>query len=643
MLFLVLCLVGNQYNMAQIRLPTLIGDGMVLQRDVPLKLWGWASPGEKVTIVFGGNEVSATSNALGKWKITMPKMEAGGPYDMQLQGKNKLVLKDILIGDVWLCAGQSNMVHQMGIHDVTYATDIAQANFPEIRQFWVPTARDLRGPQEELKPSGWKEANPENVRDFSAVAYFFARSIYQQYHIPIGIINASVGGTPIEAWTSEEGFQDMASIRMVISRNRDTMYVKSRNETLLNTGKVSSLLPDKGLEEGREWFRPEYSAKGWKTMNIPGYWEDQGIRDLDGVVWYRREITVPAALAGKGGRLHMGRIVDADRIYINGKEIGHTTYQYPQRRYWVPSGLLKAGKNLVVIRVENTVGKGGFVPDKPYYLQIGDQFIDLKGYWHYKVGQVFRPVEVQDKVGAFVEQNQPTALFNAMIAPFTDYAIKGVLWYQGESNTDNAQAYEKRLPALIRDWRSQFANPDLPFYYVQLPNFGDADYLPVESTWAILREAGLKTLHVPNTGMAVTIDLGEWNDIHPDNKKGVGDRLALIARNLTYGEKDLVYSGPLYQSAEIKENKIMIHFKHAGSGLIAIDGEELAEFAIAGADKKFVWAKAKISGNQVEVWSDEIPQPRYVRYAWSDNPVNPNLYNAERLPASPFRTDDDQP
>jgi len=640
--FLALCLITKQHNFAQIRLPKLISDSMILQRDVPLNLWGWASPGERVKIIFHGKQVSAITDAEGKWKVTFPSMKAGGPYEMHLQGKNKLTLKDILIGDIWLCAGQSNMVHQMGLHDITYAEDIANANFPEIRQFWVPTATSLGGPSQELKQGAWKWANTENVRDFSAVAYFFARAIYERYHIPIGIINSSVGGTPIEAWTSEEGLKDFSSIQAVISRNKDTTYVKSKKEAMQKNDD-KQFEPDKGLGGDQKWFHPDYIPKGWKTINIPGYWEDQGIRDLDGVVWYRKEITVAESIARKEGMLFMGRIVDADRVYVNGQEVGHTAYQYPQRRYKIPNGLLKAGKNLIVIRVENSAGKGGFVPDKPYNLLIDNQFIDLKGYWQYKVGQVYPPEERRPEHEKIIEQNQPTALYNAMIAPFSTYAIKGVLWYQGESNVANAQNYEKLLPALIQDWRHQFSNPDLPFYYVQLPNFGDANYLPVESDWAIVREAALKTLYLPHTGMAVTIDLGEWNDIHPDNKKGVGDRLSLLARHLNYGEKDLIYSGPLYQSAEIKNDKIIINFTNTGGGLISIDDEELSAFAIAGADKKFVWAKAKIVGSKVEVWADEVLKPQYVRYAWGDNPVNPNLYNAERLPASPFRTDGGMP
>lgn len=622
---------------AQIRLPQLIRDSMVLQRNSPVVIWGWASSGETININFNGKSIHTVASQDGNWRVKLPAMKAGGPYEMRIHGKNNIVLKDILIGDVWLCSGQSNMVHQMGIHNVTYADDIAKANYPEIRQFWVPAATSLRGLKDQLTGGSWKSANSKDVNDFSAVAYFFARDIYTRHHVPIGIINSSVGGTPIEAWMSEEGLKNFESAVSVINRNKDTAYVHSVNRQQVAASAKQEA--DKGLNDSVKWFDPAYSLKNWHNINIPGYWEDQGIRDLNGVVWYRKEIDLPASSAGKEAKLFMGRIVDADIAYINGRQIGSTGYMYPQRRYTVPAGLIKSGKNTIVIRVQNNYGKGGFVPDKPYYLQVGEEKIDLKGDWKYKVGQVFRPVEGNGSPGGISEQNQPTALYNAMIAPFKKYAIKGVLWYQGESNIGNAQQYGKLLPALISDWRKQFSFEGLPFYFVQLPNFGDASYLPVESGWAVLREAALKTLKVPHTGMAVTIDLGEWNDIHPDNKKDVGERLALIARHYNYGERDLVFSGPLYESSKIQGNKIILSFTNVGSGLISIDGEELSQFAIAGEDEKFVWAKARITGDQVEVWSDEIPEPKYVRYAWSDNPVDPNLYNAEKLPASPFRTD----
>jgi sialate O-acetylesterase len=311
---------------------------------------------------------------------------------------------------------------------------------------------------------------------------------------------------------------------------------------------------------------------------------------------------------------------------------------YPQRRYNVPAGLLKAGKNVFVIRITNNNGKGGFVPDKPYYLFSGNDTVDLKGYWQYKVGEVFEPATRGVSFG-IAAQNQPTALFNAMIAPVIPYTIKGFIWYQGESNTSRPEEYAKLQPAQIADWRKQWQQGDLPFVFVQLPNFMDVTYTPGESQWAAFRESQLKSLAVPNTAMAVTIDVGEWNDIHPDNKKAVGDRVALAAWKLAYGEKDIVASGPLYRSAVIENNRIILSFDNTGTGLIAIDGEPLNQFAIAGADKKFVWANASIEGDKVVVWSDQIQSPMYVRYAWSDNPDGANLFNKEGLPASPFRTD----
>jgi sialate O-acetylesterase len=343
--------------------------------------------------------------------------------------------------------------------------------------------------------------------------------------------------------------------------------------------------------------------------------------------------TIPA-------KVFLGRIVDADALYVNGKQVANTSYMYPQRRYALPAGTLKPGKNLFVIRVTNNAGKGGFVPDKPYQLIAGTDTIDLKGYWDYKVGQVNIPQRgFGGGGGGIAAQNQPAALYNAMAAPLINYTIKGFLWYQGEANTGRAEEYARLQPAMIADWRSKWQQPSAPFLYVQLPGFMEMNYLPVESQWAAFREAQLKSLSVPNTAMAVAIDLGEWNDIHPDRKKEVGERLATAAMNVAYGEKNIVPAGPLYQSSIINGNKITLTFNNLGAGLITNDDEEPGEFAIAGADKKFVWAKAKIEGDKVVVWNDELSSPMYVRYAWADNPVNPNLYNTEGLPASPFRTD----
>jgi sialate O-acetylesterase len=566
-------------------------------------------------------------------------MKAGGPYNMVLTGKNKITLNNILIGDVWFCSGQSNMVHQMNIHDVTYANDIATANFPEIRQFWIPTLTSMEGAKDNLPSGFWKAAVGEEVRPFSAVAFFFARKIYEEYHIPIGIINASVGGTPIEAWTSEDGLKDFPALISTIQKNKDTAYINgfARRAMAANSNRPRMQPQDKGLTGAKTWYDVTYIPKEWKNIAVPGYWEDQGIKDLNGVVWYRKEIDVPATMVGKPARIFLGRIVDADVAYINGKQIGTTGYMYPQRRYTVPADILKAGKNILVVKVTNNAGKGGFVPDKPYCLFAGGDTVDLKGYWQYKVGEVFVPGAGGFGGGGIAAQNQPAALYNAMVAPVINYTIKGFLWYQGEANSGRGAEYAKLQPAQINDWRKKWQQGELPFLYVQLPNFMDANYLPSESQWAELREAQLKSLAVSNTGMAVAIDLGEWNDIHPDKKKPVGDRLALIADKMVYG-KDVVYSGPIFKTATIDGNKITLSFTNIGSGLVANDGEELREFAIAGADKKFVWAKAIIDGDKIIVSADAIANPLYVRYAWADNP-DVNLYNKEGLPASPFRTD----
>ncbi|MCW3106874.1 MAG: sialate O-acetylesterase, partial [Segetibacter sp.] len=484
---------------AQVKLPQIVGDSMILQRDAKVKIWGWASNGEKVTVSFAGKKYKTRTRADGKWFITLSPMKAGGPHTMNIDASNHITLKDVLVGDVWFCSGQSNMVHQMKLHNVRYAEDIVNANYPQIRHFWVPNITNLQGPQADLPDGYWKWANPNDVNEFSAVAYFFARMLYEKYHVPIGLVNASVGGTPIEAWTSEEGFKEFPNILSTVQKNKDTAYINGLNRRVFS-GSRPPRQEDKGLTGSKPWYDPTYAPKGWRTINIPGYWEDQGIKDLDGVVWYRREIDVPAALTTIPAKVFLGRIVDADALYVNGKQVGNTGYMYPQRRYSLPVGTLKPGKNLFVIRVTNNFGKGGFVPDKPYQLIAGNDTVDLKGYWDYKVGQVNIPQRGFGG-GGISAQNQPTALYNAMVAPVTNYSIKGFLWYQGEANTGRAEEYARLQPAMIADWRSKWGQPNAPFLYVQLPGFMEMNYLPTESQWAAFRESQLKSLSVPNTAM----------------------------------------------------------------------------------------------------------------------------------------------
>ncbi len=621
------------FSEAAIKLPVVFSDGMVLQRDTRLKIKGWASPGEKVKLIFNGKNYNSTADKIGNWAIELPPQKAGGPFEMIFRGQNEIKVSNILFGDVWICSGQSNMVLPMERVREKYPDEIASANYPEIRNFFIPTATNLNGAQNDLPPGNWKEANPTDVLTFGAVSYFFAKSLYSKYKIPIGLINASVGGTPIEAWLSEEGFMNFPEELRTIEKNKDTAYINSlRNSRSFNPRNEN----DQGMLENPKWFEKTYVPKGWNNINIPGYWEDQGVRNLDGVVWYRREIDVPSTMTGVPAKLFMGRIVDADVVYVNGERVGNITYQYPPRRYDIKAGILQPGKNTIVIRVTNSNGKGGFVPDKPYFLAANKQEIVLKGTWQYKVGEAYEPQKNEGGPG-FSAQNQPTALYNAMVAPLIDLKVKGIIWYQGESNAGKPEPYKKLLPALIYDWRNKWNDANLPFLYVQLANFMEVDYLPTGSQWAELRNAQLQALSVPNTAMAVAIDLGEWNDIHPLNKKDVGERLALGAMKVAYKE-DIVYSGPIYQSHEKQGNKIILTFSETGSGLTTNDGEDLRRFEIAGGDGKFVWAKAKIVGNRVEVWNDKIENPLKVRYGWSDNPRDANLYNKEGLPASPFET-----
>jgi len=623
----------------QVRLPVLISDGMVLQRDADVKIWGWAGEGEKVTINFNGKTYNNTAGADCKWKVILSQLKAGGPCSINIDAENHITLKDIMIGDVWVCSGQSNMELPMNRVKYRYQDVIAHSDNPNIRQFIVPHIYNFQEPQEDLQSGRWVSANPKSVLEFTAVGYFFAKELFEKYRVPIGLINASLGGSPAQAWLSENALNAFPEYLETAKKFRDSTYINQivNKDKDVNDKWYSSLQQkDKGLEKGQKpWFDKDYNDSEWAAMDVPGYWADEQLGFVNGVVWFRKEIDVPASMAGKPAMLWLGRIVDADTTYVNGKIVGTVSYQYPPRIYDVPPNLLKVGRNIIVIRIINNLGRGGFVPDKPYQLSAAGQTIDLKGKWQYKLGAAMDPLPAK----TFIEW-QPLGLYNGMIAPLLNYRIKGVIWYQGESNTGKPLEYQKLFSALITDWRAKWKQGNFPFLYVQLANFMEVKDQPSESNWAKLREAQLKTLSVPSTAMAVTIDIGEWNDIHPLNKEDIGKRLALAARKLAYGDKNVVHSGPIYKSMKIDGNKIILTFTNIGSGLIAKGGGELKHFAIAGADKKFIWSKAKIKGDNVIVWNDDITNPVAVRYAWADNPEGANLYNKEGLPASPFRTEE---
>jgi sialate O-acetylesterase len=638
LLYLLLISLLGQPIVAQIKLPRLISDNMVLQRDIKLTIWGWAAVGEKVTIRFKDKNYSSTTGADSTWSVTLPALKAGGPYDMEITGSNKVVIKNILIGDVWVCSGQSNMELPMERVKEKYPAIIAQAANPAIRQFNVTTTYDFQKARKDYESGSWQPADPQTVLQFTAVGYFFAKTLYEKYQVPIGLIKASVGGSPAEAWLNEDAlkaFPQHLETAMKYKRAGYIDSIRARDQQIRNNWYQAIWQQDKGLHDTKPWYDPSVNTTAWKNMPVPGFWDEHGLKGVNGVVWFRKDIDVPASMTGKPAKLLLGRIVDQDSVFVNGRFAGTIGYQYPPRRYELPAGMLQPGKNTIVVRVINNAGRGGFISDKPYKLTVGEETIDLQGDWQFALGTTAPPLPS----GTFF-QYMPTGLYNAMVSPMLPYRIKGVIWYQGESNAGRAVEYRTLFPTVINTWRQQWHEGNFPFLFVQLANYMEAKDQPGESGWAMTREAQLKTLSLPNTGMAVTTDIGEWNDIHPLKKEDVGKRLALWAEKQAYGDQKVVYSGPLYQSMKVQGNKITLQFTSTGSGLMAKGGKELKYFAIAGADKKFVWANAAIEGNKVIVWSDQVPQPVAVRYAWADNPEGANLYNKEGLPASSFRTDD---
>ena len=639
--YLSICLAAcASYSVADVKLPRLVSDGLVLQRDKPITLWGWADEGEQIHISLGDQTLDTVAKN-GRWQVSLKPLSAGGPYKLAVNGKNHLEVKDILIGDVWIAAGQSNMELPLKRVKYRYPEVIQNTHLPAIREFSVPVIYAFNGPLDDYPQGQWKTATPENLADFSAVGFFFARSLYEKNNItlsksdekiPIGLITIPVGGSPAEAWLSESALTKYPHYVAQLKPFKDKSFV----ESTIAADKLSSAnwyaelaRNDAGLKSA--WANGALAEKDWKSFQVPGYVREQGSDFKQGSIWFRKTIELSAAQAAKPATFWLGAIVDGDQVFLNGKEIGQTGYQYPPRIYAVPAGLLQVGKNVISIRVTSYSGNAGFVKDKRYVLDLAGEEIALSGDWQYKVG-----ASAGDMAKTTTLHYQPSVLFNAKLAPSLGLGIKGVIWYQGESNTGRAKEYETLFADLIRDWRAQFKQGDIPFLFVQLANFMPAKNEPTESDWAATREAQRKALQLNNTGMAVAIDVGEWNDIHPLNKQDVGERLALLAQKLTYGDKKFIASGPNAKSIKRHKNGLLIEFDKSPSDLVFAKEGVLHHIAVAGADKKYVWASAKIQGKKLWVWSEQIPDPTSVRYAWADNPEGANLYNAAGLPASPF-------
>lgn len=632
-------------------LSAMFADNMVLQRDQRLPFWGWTTPGRTVTVSAQGKTARATADAGGYWKAVLPALALGRPLDVSVTGPQSVTLHNVLVGDVWVCSGQSNMEFGLG-NAVNAEREIAAANFPQIRLFTVQKKVALE-PQTGLgRDDGqlmgrWSVCTPQTVRTggwngFSAVGYFFGRNLHQTLHIPIGLIHTSWGGTPAEAWASAQALQSLPDFRPALAQLSEEQQARRAGG-----GDFSQRLTDWYAKNdpgsaSPSWADAALDAASWKTMTLPALWEQAGTPALaafDGIVWFRREVTLPDGAAGRAATLNLGPIDDNDTTWVNGTQVGATNDFTADRNYHVPAGVLKPGRNVIAVRVLDTGGGGGLYgkPEQMHLDVEGRPAQPLAGAWTFKAGPALAGLTpAPQRIDG--NQNFPSVLFNGMIAPVAPFGVKGAIWYQGESNVGRAAQYRTLLSAMIGDWRAHWGEGNFPFYIVQLANFNGHPAEPSDDPWAGLQEAQQVVAQtVPNAGYSVTNDIGDAGDIHPKNKQEVGRRLALVALAKTYG-KPVEYSGPQLKSVKRAGNTLRLSFTHLGGGLVARGSANVTGFAVAGPDGKFVWATAGIDGDTVVVSAPGVPNPVSVRYAWAANPIC-NLYNKAGLPASAFRAE----
>jgi sialate O-acetylesterase len=624
----------------------LFSDHVVLQRGVRFPVWGWTTPGARVDVSMNGREANAVADAQGRWTARLGPFDAGGPYTLTVRGPHSVTLNDVLVGDVWLASGQSNM--EMGVTQVSNAREeVAHADYPQIRLFQVPKVA-ATSPRETVD-ARWLVCTPANVAaggwgGFSAVAYFFGRRLHKELGVPIGLIHSSWGGTAAEGWVSAESLRTMREFAPAVE-DLDKAWADSKKSPADYDKQLEEWWAsnDPGSAAGRVWSEPSLDASEWKSMRLPQFWEDAGLPAYDGVVWFRKTFELPREWAGRDLTLSLGPVDDRDTTFVNGVRVGGLSQWDAPRSYRVSAAILKPGANTIAVRVLDT-GVGGGVYGKPEQLKIepadgGATPLSLAGEWSYRASVALGDLKTQPPQQGDNDFSVPVIRYDGMIAPLLPFAIKGAIWYQGETNVGRAAQYERLLPLLIRDWRARFQAGDFPFLIVQLANYLERRDAPADSEWARLREAQLHVSRgVKNSGLAVTIDIGDAKDIHPKDKQDVGARLALEALSKVYGRR-VESSGPAYRRMKIEGDRVRVYFDHAEGGLVTKDGARPTGFAVAGADGRFVWADASIEGDEVLLSSSEVKRPAAVRYAWADNPAC-NLYNRAGLPASPFRTDE---
>ncbi len=635
---------------AEVRLPAILSDNMVLQQQTKVRIWGTANPGERVTVTLQKESSHAVADKQGHWETWLNTGKAGGPFELTVNGDNLLTIKNVLIGEVWLCSGQSNMEWPL-INTFGGAETVAQAKYPEIRLFTVEKHTSTTPLTDVV--GHWVVTTPDDAAHFSAVGYFFGRELYQQLKVPVGLIHSSWGGTPAEAWTSHEGMLSSPELKPILDRYESSLnalpQAKEAYARALAQWEEKNLYIDAGNKgEALGYADPATATADWSKMDLPQQFETAGLL-IDGAVWFRKVLDLPQSWAGKELVLNLPPVDDQDVTYFNGTKVGSIGRETPNsylvpRKYVVPGSLVRPGKNVIAVRVFDSAGEGGF--SRGGAMSLGpagaaeSEVMSLRGVWDYKVELALEPKHpdwgTRPEAVGVGNQNNPSVLYNAMIAPLVPFAIRGVVWYQGESNAGRSYQYRTLFPIMIRDWRKAWGSV-FPFYFVQLANWHAHKAEPDESDWAELREAQMMTLREPQTGMAVIIDVGDEIDLHPRNKLDVGRRLAAWALADTYGQK-VTPSGPLFDRYKTEGDRVRVHFKY-GADLKTIDGGPVKGFAIAGEDRHFVWAEARIEGDSVVVSSPTVLKPVAVRYGWADNPIV-NLYNGAGLPASPFRTDD---
>ena len=609
----------------------IFGDNMVLHRNKPDKIWGWSQPGDAVHVVIGSSTASAVAGADHRWQVEIQPPPAGGPYTVKITGRQSLELHNVLVGDVWLCAGQSNMEFKLrGV--LNSADEVKAANYPRIRFFTVGEHAAYH--HTDLVSGTWTAVSPETAAQVSAVAYYFARRVQQDTHIPIGLVVDAVGGTPAETWTSVAALRQLGGLDVPLAE-----LERVAAETGPEYGNyVMSWFDRYDVGTKENWSDPGLEDGSWKSVDIFGGFAALGVPDTPAVIWLRKEVVLPNPLPPGRAMMFLGIVDRMDTVYVNGKFIGGSAWVENPRVYRLGDDVLKPGKNVFVVRVLKTGPKGGFL-GKPEDLHVllGDKTsVSLAGEWKGKLSVDARPPHPLP-ISYENWPVMPSVLYQGMLEPIAPLSITGAIWYQGEANSKRGFEYRKVLPAMIADWRKLFGQGDFPFYIVSLPAFEHRSVSPVDDAWAETRESQAITAStVPNTCLAVTIDTGDPDTIHPKDKIPVGDRLAYCALAKHYGE-NIPSEGPAFTSFDVLSLAIRLHFAHAEGGLV-IKGDKPEEFSIAGDDHKWYWADAHVFGDTVVVSSSAVPNPKAVRYAWQSNPAA-TLYNKAGLPAVPFRTD----